>query len=151
LVLDASQGIDEEDELIYSKVKGKEHIICLNKIDLKDLDEKELKMHGFGDIIKVSAKERIGIDKLKDRIYKLFLDQKIDISLPIVTSLRHQEMIDQAHKALIKAMDNLLSNVYLELVTQDLKFCLSCISQILGMEVTEDVLENIFSRFCIGK
>lgn len=152
LVLDASQGIDRDDIFLFQQIKEREHIICINKIDLKeDLDLTKIEKYGVQNVVKTSATEGIGIEELKNKIYNLFLDEKIDFSIPIITNLRHQEAIKMASEALDLAISNFTQGFYLEIVTQDLKTALSEISKLLGKEVTEDLLDRIFSRFCIGK
>ncbi|MDP8216900.1 MAG: tRNA uridine-5-carboxymethylaminomethyl(34) synthesis GTPase MnmE [Candidatus Kaelpia imicola] len=152
VVLDSTEELSNDDRLILDKVKDKHVIIVINKIDLKDkLDLSIIKKLGYGNIVKISAIKELGIKKLKKSIFKLFLKEKIDLSVPIITNLRHLERVKKALKALSKAIDSISEDVYFELITEDLRLSLSSLSSILGVEVTEDVLETIFSRFCIGK
>jgi len=152
LVLDAASGIDKDDVFLFEQVKKKEHIICINKIDLKeDLDLGRIKKYGFQNIVKISAVKDKGIDELKDKIYELFLEEEIDFSIPIISSLRHQKAVENALESIGISMKNIKQGLYLELVAQDLKNALLEISRTLGKEATESVLDSIFSRFCIGK
>ena len=152
LVLDSSSKIDKDDIFLLEQVKKKEHIICVNKIDLnKMLNLADIEKYGVQNIVKTSALQDEGIDKLKEKIYNLFLEERIDLSTPIITSLRHQEAVENALRYIDASAANIKQGLYLELVTQDLKNALFEISQILGKEVTESLLNSIFSRFCIGK
>ncbi|MDP8234146.1 MAG: tRNA uridine-5-carboxymethylaminomethyl(34) synthesis GTPase MnmE [Candidatus Saelkia tenebricola] len=152
VVLDASSSLNKDDEFLFQQVKNKEHIVCINKIDLGiNLNFKDIKKYGVKNPVQTSAIKRLGVEELKEKIYNLFMDEKIDLSTPIVTNLRHQEAASNASVALDAAVKNLTQSLYLELVTQDVKTALVEISKILGKEVTEDIINSIFSRFCIGK
>lgn len=152
LVLDASQGIDKDDLFIFEQIKQKQHIVCLNKIDLKEaIQIDEIKKYGPGRIIKTSAIDGRGIARLKDELYNMFLNEKIDFGLAILTNLRHQSAIEKAIENIGSAIARLEEDFYLEIVSYELKSGLSELSRILGREVSEEILEQIFSRFCIGK
>jgi tRNA modification GTPase len=152
LVVDTTQGIDEQDIFLFEQVKGKKHIVCINKIDIKqDIDLHLLEKFELQNTVKISALKREGIEELKNKIYKMFLEEEIDFSLPIITNMRHVKLVKEATDSVALAIERLDRNAYLEIVTQDLKNALSSISHLLGKEVSEDLLNTIFSRFCIGK
>ncbi|MCD6080564.1 MAG: tRNA uridine-5-carboxymethylaminomethyl(34) synthesis GTPase MnmE, partial [Candidatus Omnitrophica bacterium] len=153
LVLDTTQGINSDDIFLLERIKDKNHIICVNKIDLKsemDLEVVEKKF-GIQNVVRTSALKNQGITELKDRIYSLFLNEEIDFSVPLITNLRHIEAIRKVKEKVLVAIDSFKEGRYLEIITQELKDALSEISSLLGKEITEEVLNTIFSRFCIGK
>ena len=151
-ILDATKELSKEDSLILDKVKDKHLIIVINKIDLGiSLEIADINRLGYKNIVETSAINGLGIEELKDAIFDLFLKEEIDFSMPIITNIRHLENIKDALKALNRALDNISKGLYLELISQDLRLSLDSLSSILGIGVTEELLETIFSRFCIGK
>ncbi|MDP8254070.1 MAG: tRNA uridine-5-carboxymethylaminomethyl(34) synthesis GTPase MnmE [Candidatus Kaelpia aquatica] len=153
VVLDSTQELSKDDHLILDKVKDKHVIIVVNKIDLKDgLDLSTVRKLDYNNIVKISAIKELGIDELRKSVFKLFLEESIDLSAPIITNIRHLEGVKKALEALNRAIDSIMTqDVYFELITEDLRLSLGSLSSILGIEVTKDLLETIFSRFCIGK
>jgi tRNA modification GTPase len=151
-ILDVAEGLTKEDLFILERLRDKRLIIVLNKIDLESsLDLSDIKALGCKDIVETSAVKNLGIEDLKRAIFNIFLKEKIDLSAPIVTNIRHLESIKDAFKAVDRALNSTLEGLYPELISQDLKLSLDSISSILGLEPQYELLETIFSRFCIGK
>jgi tRNA modification GTPase len=151
-VLDATQGFVEEDKFIYERIKNKNFIICLNKIDIGNKIEIESFPISIRErFLKVSALKKIGIDELKRKIHEIVISQEIDLSFPILINVRHQLAVKNAVSYLQCVLDNLRKNFGLEIIAQDLKESLDEISSILGENINDKVLDLIFSRFCIGK
>lgn len=151
MMIDAAQGIKEEDMEILDKIKDKKHIILLNKIDL--LEE----IPGFSElegknVIRISVKEDIGVDKLEDEITRLFIKGDIRANNEVlVTNVRHKDLLDKAIKSIDEACSAYESGMPLDFITIDIKNAAEYLGQITGESVSEDVMKEIFSRFCLGK
>jgi tRNA modification GTPase TrmE len=154
MVLDASRGIDAEDFEIIKKISDKRVIYLINKLDLanvKLLEDMESKLHG-GIVVKASMLMGKGIEELENVIGDLFLKGKIDISNEVlVTGVRHKKLLDEAIFSLGEAGNAYECRMPLDMITIDLKNAAQHLGEITGESVSEDVVKEIFSRFCIGK
>ncbi len=148
-VFDLSSGITEEDIQIYEKIKNKNPIIVGNKLDLA-LDKNDEKYY-FNDVIPVSSKTLQNLDQLEEKILqKLNLLEETDTDIYI--NLRHYELLKKAQKVLegvLKNIKYLMSNK--EILMLEISEALKALEEITGEITTEDILGNIFSKFCIGK
>ncbi len=148
-VFDASEGLDKEDLEIYELVKNKDPIIVGNKLDLT-LDKKEKKYY-FKDIIFVSSKTLENLDLLEEKILqKLNLLEESDTDVYI--NLRHYESFKKAKDILEKVIKDF--EFYIdqkEILMLEMSEAEKNLEEITGQITTEDVLGNIFSKFCIGK
>jgi len=154
VVVDASTGIDAEDREILQEIirEGKEYILVVNKIDISDLKpEKELPEVSSERVVKISAKELTGIEEIENKLVGLVEEgELISGEEPLVLSLRHQEALLQVKEHLGDALENLETNP-LDIISVDLKMAEEIMGQITGDYVGEDLLDHIFSNFCIGK
>jgi tRNA modification GTPase len=153
-VVDASQKLDQDELDLENQVKDFKHIVVLNKIDLasekqileieQNLKEKvkrkicALKQEGINELIDTIASMAITIDR----------DSNGDV---ILTNLRHKDSLSRAKEGILKGRKSLEKNMSLEFVALDLRITLDSIGEIIGKTVTEDILNKIFSDFCIGK
>ncbi|MCX7926618.1 MAG: tRNA uridine-5-carboxymethylaminomethyl(34) synthesis GTPase MnmE [Candidatus Omnitrophica bacterium] len=153
LVFDASRPFDEMDKTMMYTVQKKKHIVAvLNKIDLpKRFDERKIK--GFTKhLVYLSAKKRLNISELEDVLVNSIISSKtIHQESILVTSARHREALKKAQKCIAQAIDSLNNNVSLEYICLDLKEAVHYLDEIMGKSVSEDILDVIFSEFCIGK
>ncbi|SHF03922.1 tRNA modification GTPase [Thermoanaerobacter uzonensis DSM 18761] len=153
-VLDSSRELTKEDYEIFDILTGKNIIFVLNKIDLpKKIDEKELKnLTKDGIIIEVSTVEKIGLEELENTIYNLVFRGDISVSEDeIVINSRHKEALINA-KSYIESCVNAIERGYSEdLITIDLHSALDQLGKITGETATEDLINEIFERFCVGK
>jgi len=134
------------------RLRDKRLIVVLNKVDLKSsLDLSDITALGYKDIVETSAIKNLGIEDLKRAVFSIFLKEKIDLSAPIVTNIRHLDNIKEAFEAINRALNSISEGLYPELISQDLRLSLEYVSSILGLEPQYELLEVIFSRFCIGK
>ena len=160
-ILDSTRDIDEEDRQIMSLCKGKKTIVILNKNDLKGNikitdDILPVSFAGFDfDVIPVVTASLIsgeGLDLLKKAIYDLFLNGDIVPKQEIyITNFRHKRLLIQARQSLelvIKSIDEGLSE---DFYTVDLTGAYSSLGEIIGEEIGDDLAEEIFSKFCMGK
>lgn len=154
LVLDSSEIFSEEDKSIFGLLGDKKAIILINKIDLPlRLDRSEvLKYAGDRKIIDVSIKTGEGIDLLKDEIYNFVYSGEVKNSQEVlVTNVRHKDLLARAKSSLSKAIETLDKKLPLDLISIDINDALEYIGQITGESVREDIIDRIFSQFCVGK
>lgn len=146
LVLDASSPLTQEDEALIERLKKQKMLVVWNKIDISDLKQKV-----FEQEVKISAKEGFQIDSLYQKISEILLD-KVDCQDQVyLTEVRHKEALMQAQIHLEAVLEGLNKNISPEWLSYDLKSSLKALSQIIGFDLTEDVLTSIFKNFCIGK
>lgn len=155
-VMDMSQPLNQKDiEYIKSLESPKrERIIVLNKSDLQQCFSKEnIYEHIDGDpVLEVSAQQNIGFTELKDSISgKIVNGGFYQPGDTIVTNLRHKMALEEALDNLHIAKSGILLERYPELIAFDIKRALDCLGKITGEMTTEDMLDRIFSEFCIGK
>lgn len=150
LVLDTSRELDSEDLEIIEAVKDKKTVVLLNKIDLdKKLDEKLI--NSFENVIKISAKEDLGIDNLKEEIKKLFFNGSIDSESLVISNTRHKQALIRAGQNCDKALTSVKNNEFLDLVSIYVTSGLKALGEITGSELEEDLVNKIFREFCCGK
>lgn len=153
-VLDASRDLTKEDYEIFDILSGKNIIFVLNKVDLpKKIDEEELKkLVGNGIIVEVSTVERTGLDKLESEIYNLVFKGKVSATEEeIITNARHREVLINAKKHMESVIEAIEKGYSEDLITVDVNGALNEIGKITGETATEDVINQIFERFCVGK
>jgi tRNA modification GTPase len=154
LVLDASNELLKEDNEIIDLIRTKKVIAVLNKTDLGlVIDEKYLiELFGAENVIEMSVKNRVGIDKLEERIKGLVLQGKLSISKNnMVTSIRHKFLLDKALENIEKAILSIEDEIPVDLISVDIREAWSSLGAITGDTVEEDIVNEIFSKFCIGK
>lgn len=162
-LIDISEPLSPEDDYIYNLVKDRRYIVLLNKADLSHrLDENFIKArYGIeAPIIVLSAKKREDVRALKDFIRDSFLKKALDeAGYGFAVNQRHREHLSGALESLSRAMtmctedeSNLFSHPPYELISYELEVARKELNAILGRDVSlEDVLDRVFSRFCIGK
>ena len=158
-VLDVSGIIDREDQNIYEAIKHREHLIVLNKNDLpRAVGNMEIKSR-FPDeaTLAVSALRGTGLESLKKMIVGKFI--KVggkekggqDKALEVAPNLRHKKALEIARDNLNRAVNGLGSGLALELVAVDIGEALREIGKICGVVTSEEILDQVFERFCLGK
>ncbi|MGI6777187.1 MAG: tRNA uridine-5-carboxymethylaminomethyl(34) synthesis GTPase MnmE [Acetivibrionales bacterium] len=157
MMMDAKDGIRNEDISLLNMIKHKKHIIVFNKMDLIDDGAGADPIEGLPDeekenVVKTSLKEDFGIDHLQEEITRLFMKGGINPNSEyLVTNIRHKDAIDKALDSINEALKAFESKMPLDLVTIDIKNAAEFLGQITGESVSEDVMHEIFSRFCLGK
>ncbi|MEG6522717.1 tRNA uridine-5-carboxymethylaminomethyl(34) synthesis GTPase MnmE [Desulfotomaculum sp. 1211_IL3151] len=155
LVLDASTGLSSEDVKVMDLIKDKKALILINKIDIAEnrIDAKDVKEAiNFSEIIEISAQKEIGLDNLEEAIFNLVVEGKISAAESIVVSnTRHKHALERAKYHLFEANKALVEYIPADLVSIDLKSAWEILGEITGNSVTEDLIDRIFSDFCIGK
>ena len=153
-IFDNSKELDEEDYKILKMIENKNAIIVLNKIDLGDVQlqkQDEIKRLNTP-IVKMSAKLGDGIEKLYNCIINLFDMEDIQVDNSImITNIRHKEQICKAEENIKNAIDTIYNNMPIDIIAIYIKEALTDLGSITGENVSEDIIKEIFSKFCLGK
>ena len=162
-VVDASLPLDESDDHIIQMIAGKKTIILLNKTDLdevttEDILSAEIKAVDKAvdashiRIIKTSTKENIGIDLLEKAIKDMFFQGEISFNDEVfITNMRHKEAIMNAYEDMLQVRRSLEDGMPEDFYSIDLMSAYSSLGTIIGEEIGEDLVNEIFSKFCMGK
>jgi tRNA modification GTPase len=153
-VVDGSEPITAQDLDILPEVQPRRVVVAMNKNDLpRRLNPRDLGEHLPGaPLIPVSALDHSGIDRLEEAIRDLVLDGRQDSSAEILLSnLRHKQALERAREGLEQALEASRANLSAEFISVDLGRALQALGEIVGETTSEDILERIFSQFCIGK
>ena len=147
-LLDGSKGFLPEDEEILREIGNKNHIVLINKIDLEckniELENKN--------IVRISAKTGEGIKELEEKIEEMFNLNKLETENEfIVTNIRHKDLLNKARNGLKEAKETVVSGLPIDMISINIKTAIESLGEILGESVSEDVLNKIFEKFCVGK
>lgn len=154
MLLDIIQGINDNDLQIYELVKEKPVIIVVNKIDLTPvINEEKIKTLFPGhNLLKISVKEEKGLKDLKRAIIDEVLHEEIKSDDEIfITRTRHKDALERALKAIKRVIETYNQGLPYDFFTIDLKDCLAALGEITGETLPDDIIDRIFSEFCIGK
>lgn len=146
-LLNNNEDITPEDKNIINQLKNKNHIIVINKCDLtKKLDLND------NDCVYISAKENIGIDDLKNKIKELYNLEKIETEdLSYLSSARSISLLKQAMQSLKNADKGIDDNYPIDMVEIDIKDSWNILGEIIGETYEEELIDQLFSQFCLGK
>lgn len=153
-IFDSTKYLTKEDIEIIELIKNKNAIIVFNKIDLEPvIDEND---EYFSDIkskiIKISALNNIGIEEIYEEITNLFNLNEINLDNEIViTNIRHKNLIEKSVKSVNKTLKTIEDKMPLDIVAIYIKEILENLGNITGEVVTEDIINEIFAKFCLGK
>ena len=152
-VVDASIPLDENDREIIGLLRDKKAVVILNKTDLKQVvfeeDLKELVEHP---IVSISAKEEEGIDRLEQQIKELFFAGKLTFNDEIyITNMRHKTALEEAKKSILLVENSIDMGLPEDFYSIDLMNAYEALGSIIGEAVGEDLVNEIFSKFCTGK
>ena len=155
-VIDLVKGITEKDIELIEKIeeKNKKYIICLNKKDISCENIKSIKdkIGSSRIVIETSFLIKEGIDTLKKKISYLFdLEQITNNEEIIIVNQRHKELLEKAYICLQKAIDEIGQDVGVDIAEIDIKNAAKHLGEIIGEEVTNDIINKIFEKFCLGK
>ena len=153
-IFDNTKEINEEDLEILNLIKDKNAIILLNKIDVGDLklDKRKELLSTNKKIIKISAKEGSGIEELYKEIERMFQIEGLETGgETIITNIRHKNQIGLAIKNIDEAKMAVLNNLPIDIISISIKQSLEELGKITGQNVSEDIINEIFSKFCLGK
>ena len=153
-IFDSSRDLTDEDREILNIIKGKNAILVLNKTDLnKKIDENMPEIiDSCKYIVKISTLEQQGLEDLYKIIGNMFSMEEISVdNTAIITNLRHKNLISKALESCKQAMDALTNGMPLDIIAVFLKEILENLGEITGEIVTDDIISEIFSKFCLGK
>ena len=151
-IFDITRDFNEEDERILEIIKDRNAIIVLNKIDLNQEKNMEKIKKVNKPIIKLSTKTREGIEELYSQISEIYhLNEIANNGEIIVSNNRHKKIIQNAIKNLEEAKSTILVKMPIDIISGTLREILEELGKITGETVTEDVINEIFSKFCLGK
>ena len=153
-IFDISRELNEDDYHIMELIKDKKTIVLLNKTDLPRLYDEKYFSNYFenSQIINASMIKNIGIEELEDAIRAMFYDGEIAIdSDMIINNIRHKQQLELANEDIESVLKDLSKAVPLDCLEVDLRSCWENLGEITGESLDEDILDRIFSEFCIGK
>lgn len=153
-IFDASKELEKEDIEILELAKNKKSIIILNKMDLEPkISDNDKKLREVSDyIIKISALNNMGLDKLYEEITNLFHLNEINLDNDVViTNIRHKNLITKAIESVKKTKENMEKGIPLDMIAIFIKDILESLGSITGEIVTDDIIDEIFAKFCLGK
>ena len=152
-IFDVSKPLNKEDFEIINFIKNKKTIIILNKIDLNENAETITELNNLGkDILKISVLEKKGIEQIYEKLTQMFNINEIDLDNGnVITNIRHKELIDCAKQNAKQSIIALKSNLPVDIIAINIKEILENLGKITGESVSEDIIKEIFSKFCLGK
>ena len=160
-IVDSSIPLDENDKEIIRLSAGKKMIVLLNKTDLQTvINEKEMKeillqQNHHADefrFIKISAKEKIGLDRFEEIVKEMFFHGELEVKDEVMLSnIRQKEAVIDAIESLTYVLDSIDKLMPEDFLTIDLMNAYTSLGKIIGEEVGEDLINEIFSKFCMGK
>ena len=154
VILDNSKDLTEEDREILKLAESKNSIILLNKVDLKEnnLENSEELKKINKRIIKISAKNGNGIEELYNEIENMFQIKNLETDGEIIiTNIRHKNQIEYAINNINEAINAVKNNLPIDIISISIKQTLEDLGKITGENVSEDIINEIFSKFCLGK
>ena len=153
-IFDSTKELAKEDRDILEIVKNKKSIIILNKIDLeRKINENNEQLREASEyIIKISALNNVGIENLYEKISELFNLNEINLDNEVViTNVRHKNLISKSIENLKKTKETIQNNMPLDIIAIFIKDILEDLANITGEMVSENIINEIFSKFCLGK
>jgi tRNA modification GTPase len=152
LVLDGSSPITPEDCSILAEARDKKGLVVINKIDLpQKLEVNAVKsIASDKELVPVSAKEGRGMDDLKEALHRLFLGTQSEPEI-VVTNLRHKAALERSERNLTEALKSLREGLPPEMAAVDLQETQQGLEEVIGIVTNNEILDRIFSQFCIGK
>lgn len=146
-VLDNNQPISDEDKSLLELTKDKKRLILINKSDL----ENKL-THSFTDAVEISALHKQGIEAVEDSIRMMFLEQDINLTdQTYVSNARHIAKLEETKRALSDSIVSIKSSMPVDMVEIDLKSAWILLGDIIGDNSSDSLLDELFSKFCLGK
>ena len=143
---DASAGFGSADDEIYQTIKNKKHIVAANKIDLLESDFKPV----LENTVQISTLSKSGLDELKEKMKSIICSFSPE-DTEFITNKRQQNCLERCRESLNRALDAAKREELQDMIYIDLKSALLSLDEITGEVINDDILNNIFDHFCIGK
>ncbi len=152
LMLDISRELNQEDREIIEYIKDKKYIVLLNKADLSGkIKEEDLAVLETKYLIETSVKDKKGIERLKDIVKELFFKGEIKTEDIFITNNRHKNALIRAKENINTAITTLQATLAIDLASIDIRNAWMNLGEITGETLEEDIIDKIFSEFCLGK
>lgn len=152
-VVDGSKNLDENDYQIMDFIKNRKAVVLLNKSDLQAVVSiQEIEEKSGHPVISISAKKEMGIDKLEEEIKSLFYEGEIDFNDQVlVTNVRHAQALKEAYDSILMVKQSIENEMPEDFYSIDLMNAYEKLGTIIGEAVEDDLVNEIFSKFCMGK
>ena len=152
-IVDGSVPLNENDHTIMGKLHGKKVITLINKNDMDIVvDKLWITSHFDTKIIEISAKNKTGKDELYETLKEMFFNNELSYNDEIyITSLRHKNLLMEARESLYKVRESIYMDMGEDFFTIDLMAAYASLGRIIGEELEDDLVDKIFSEFCMGK
>lgn len=153
-IFDNSKKLEEEDFKILDLIKNRPSIILLNKSDLskKNTQTTNYISNIKKTVIETSMKTKMGLEELYSTISEMFINNEIDLNDEIIiTNVRHKNQIHKAIENINRAIEQINKNMTIDIVAICIREVLEDLGEIVGSNVSEDIINKIFSKFCLGK
>jgi tRNA modification GTPase len=153
-VLDRSSSLTSEDFKIYEDIDSKPIVVVLNKIDLDPHPDFATISDRFSEetLVEISALHGDGMEQLKDAVFHTILGRRLDTETSVVApNLRHKLCLERSLEAVNRALQLLDNQSSAELIALEVQEALAHLGEVIGLTTTEDLLDQIFSQFCLGK
>ncbi len=147
LVLDFSKRLHKDDKHLLSHLKNKNHIVVINKID----QEKEINVVTNPEHVLISATDDIGVDKLKDKILKKAGVAGFHKDVTYLSNIRQATKLKEARFSLKESLVSIQQDMPVDIISIDLQNCYYLLNEILGVQSSDTLIDELFSRFCLGK
>ena len=147
-VVDGNREFDERDAEIFEFVKEKPYIVVLNK---SELPRKAHLPSDMVNVIEVSAKEKTGLSDIEEKVYDMLLGKDFEEDSVMITNQRHKEACIKADTELMMAINALEAGITADIAYVYLENAASYLGEVTGMTVSDEVIGEVFSKFCIGK
>lgn len=152
-MIDGSRAVDDEDIKIANLVKNKKVIIVINKSDLPSAADisKIRDIVRSDNIIKVSVNTESGVDKVKKKIAQIIYNGKVEIKDIDVTNVRHRDILIKARESIKNGINTINNGFPVDCASIEFKEAYLKLGEITGDTAAEDIVDRIFSNFCVGK
>ncbi len=150
-VFDGAKALSNDDFELIEKTKNKNAIAIINKTDLDEVCDENLIKNSFENVVKISAKNETGFDEFRSTIQKVLGVSNFDSSAPMLANIRQKNNCQKAHDCLISALNDAKSGVTFDAVNVMIDSAVNELLSLTGRAATIEVVNNIFSKFCVGK
>jgi len=153
MLIDSSVPLETTDMELFDFIKDRNAIILLNKSDLNQIVKaKDIEKYTKNSVIQISAKEETGIQDFKNYVKKMFLSGNLNFNDEVfITNARHNNLLSEAAESLQEVLHSIQMNLPEDFYSIDLTNAYDCLGKIIGEQVEEDIVNEIFSKFCMGK
>ena len=152
-VADSSKSLDESDEEILNLISQKKAIVLLNKIDLEGvISKEEIQKKCNAPVFEISAKKEIGLDALEQQLKEMFFQGKLQFNDQVyITNVRQKTAIENAKRGIMLVLESVQAQMPEDFYTIDLMNAYEELGKVIGESLEEDLVNEIFAKFCMGK